>query len=110
MWILCHSYDYTQKGQIEEQLPKKSVGILLTTVYQQMTDGQPTDDHQWADKWPTAVHQFYPKKKRVYHTVQFDVFVGLHGCFFHWVFPNGFLFWFSSSERECDFHKGLDLE
>ena len=63
MWILCHSYDYTQKGKIEEQLPKKSVGILLTTVYRQMTDGQPTDDQQWADKWPTAVHQFYPKRK-----------------------------------------------
>jgi len=61
MWIHCHSYDvYTQKGKIEEQLPKKFVLILLTTVYQQMTGSQPTDDQQWADKWPTAVLQFYP--------------------------------------------------
>ena len=95
-WIHCDSYDYTQKGKIEEQPPKQSASILLTTVYQKTTDIQPTDDQQWADKWPTAVLQFYPLKKRVYHAI-------LYSLMFLSVYTVVFSTEFSQIVSCCDF-------
>lgn len=55
-WIHCDSYDYTQKGKIDEQPPKQSASILLTTVYQKTTDSQPTDQ---TNSGPTNDQQLF---------------------------------------------------